>query len=85
MYSEGHQTAGHRKEQVALPEDSRSSTQEVLLLLVAVRTHSSVDEGEQRLHQIQHQRTAGLSGHEHLNQVQHLQHDEQPNTRGTQV
>lgn len=58
--------------ELALPEDTCSSTQEVLLLLVAVRAHSSVDEGQQRLHQIQHQRTAGLSGHEHLNQVQHL-------------
>lgn len=60
----------------ALPEDICSSAEEVLLLLVGVGAHSSVNEGEQRLHQAQHKWTAGLPGHEHLNQVQHLQHKE---------
>jgi len=58
---------------VRLPEDVRRAAQEVLLLLVAVGAHSSVDDGEQRLHQTQNQRTASLPGHEHLNQVQNLQ------------
>lgn len=68
-----------------LPEDVCSSAQEVLLLLVAVTAHSSVDDREQRLHQTQHERTASLPGHEHLNQVQHLQHNEKPNKRVRQL
>lgn len=55
-----------------LPEDICGTAKEVLLLLVAVRTHSSVNDVEQRLHQIQHKRTASLPSHKNLNQVQHL-------------
>lgn len=62
----------------ALPEDVSNPLEELLLLLVAVRVHSSADDVEQWLHQAQHEGTACLPGHENLNEVQHLQ---QPDER----
>lgn len=60
----------------ALPEDISSPAEEILLLLIAVRAHSPLNDGEQRLHQTQHKWTATLPGHEYLDQVQHLQWNE---------
>lgn len=56
----------------SLPEDICSTTEKVLLLLIAVRAHSPVDDGEQRLDQTQNKRTGSLPGHEDLDEVQHL-------------
>lgn len=62
-----------RSAEALLPEYVGGSAEEILLLLVAVAAHPSVDDVEQRLHQTHDERTASLPGHEDLDQVQHLQ------------
>ena len=62
----------NRHWRVGLLEDVCGPAEEVLLLLVAVGAHASLDDGEEGLQHAQDQGAAALLVQKHLQKVQHL-------------